>query len=158
MGVKQLQYGFTYLVALLAISVMGLGVAMAGVVWHTAQQRMKEQELLFVGHQFIKAIGTYYQRTPGVGKRYPRTFEALLKDDRFLQPLRHLRQVYTDPMTGKSEWGVIPAADGGIMGVYSLSEEVPVKSGNFSDGDKSLEGKGKYSEWVFVYQPPSVKQ
>jgi general secretion pathway protein D len=40
--------------------------------------------------------------------------------------------------------------------LYSLSEDVPVKTGNFSDADKDLEGKGKYSEWAFIYMPPSA--
>lgn len=150
------QNGFTYLAALLAVALMGIGLAAIGVVWHTAQQREKERELLFVGHQFRKAIGAYYQKTPGVGKRYPRTMEALLQDDRALVPLRHLRQVYADPLTGKMDWGVVPAPDGGIMGVYSLSEEAPVKTGNFHDANKDFEGKHKYADWKFIYMPPSA--
>jgi len=149
------QSGFTYLAALLAVALMGTGLAAIGVVWHTAQQREKERELLFVGHQFCKAIETYYQKTPGVGKRYPRTLEALLQDDRFLVPLRHLRQIYADPLTGKTEWGTVPAADGGIMGVYSLSEGEPVKIGGFADADREFEGKSKYAEWKFIFLPPS---
>ena len=150
------QSGFTYLAALLAVALMGTGLAAIGVVWHTAQQREKERELLFVGHQFCKAIETYYQKTPGVGKRYPRTLEVLLQDDRFLVPLRHLRQVYADPLTGKTEWGTVPAADGGIMGVYSLSEDAPVKTGGFADADREFEGKSKYAEWKFIFLPPSA--
>lgn len=153
---RRLQSGFTYLGALFAVALMGFGLAQIGVVWHTAQQRDKERELLFVGHQFRKAIAAYYQKTPGVGKRYPRTLEALLQDDRFLVPLRHLRQVYADPLTGKAEWGTVPASDGGIMGVYSLSEDMPVKTGGFADADKDFEGKSKYAGWKFIYMPPSA--
>jgi type II secretory pathway pseudopilin PulG len=150
------QSGFTYLAALLAVALMGTGLAAIGGVWHTAQQREKERELLFVGHQFCKAIETYYQKTPGVGKRYPRNLEVLLQDDRFLVPMRHLRQVYADPLTGKTEWGTVPAADGGIMGVYSLSEDEPVKTGGFADADREFEGKSKYAEWKFIFLPPSA--
>lgn len=150
------QSGFTYLAALLAVALLGTGLAAIGVVWHTAQQREKERELLFVGHQFCKAIESYYQKSPGVGKRYPRTLEVLLQDDRFLVPLRHLRQIYADPLTGKTEWGTVPAADGGIMGVYSLSEDEPVKTGGFADADREFEGKSKYAEWKFIFLPPSA--
>ncbi len=150
------QSGFTYLAALLAVALMGTGLAAIGAVWHTAQQREKERELLFIGHQFCKAIESYYQKSPGVGKRYPRTLEVLLQDDRFLVPLRHLRQIYADPLTGKTEWGTVPAADGGIMGVYSLSEDAPVKTGGFADADREFEGKNKYAEWKFIFLPPSA--
>ncbi len=156
MKCRRHQSGFSYLAALLAVALMGSGLAAIGHVWHTTQQREKERELLFVGHAFREAIETYYQKTPGVGKRYPRNLDALLRDDRFLAPLRHLRQVYTDPMTNKKEWGTVPAADGGIMGVYSLSEDVPIKTGAFSDADSEFEGKRKYVEWKFIYMPPSA--
>jgi type II secretory pathway pseudopilin PulG len=150
------QSGFTYLAALFAVAVMGFGLATIGVLWHTSQQRDKERELLFAGNQFRMAIAAYYQKTPGVGKRYPRTMEALLQDDRFLVPVRHLRQIYADPLTGKAEWGTVPASDGGIMGVYSLSGEAPVKTGGFADADRDFEGKSKYAEWKFIYLPPSA--
>jgi type II secretory pathway pseudopilin PulG len=156
MGARACQFGFTYLAALFAIAFMGIGLAAIGVVWHTAQQREKERELLFVGNQFRKAIETYYQQTPGVGKRYPRNLETLLQDDRFPVARRHLRQVYADPLSGKADWGTVPAPDGGIMGVYSFSEKVPVKSGNFLDVDKDFEGKEKYADWKFIYMPPSA--
>ena len=150
------QSGFTYLAALLAVALMGFGLATAGMVWHTTQQREKERELLFVGDQFRQAIEIYYQISPGVGKRYPRSLEALLQDDRFPAGHRYLRQVYADPLTGKLEWGTVAAPDGGVMGVYSLSEEIPIKTGNFSDLDKDFEGKHKYVDWKFIYLPPSA--
>lgn len=156
MGARVRQCGFTYLAALFVVAFMGIGLAAIGVVWHTAQQREKERELLFVGNQFRKAIEAYYQQTPGVGKRYPHTLEALLQDDRFLVARRHLRQVYADPLSGKTDWGTVPAPDGGIMGVYSLSEEAPVKGGNFRDVDQDFEGKEKYADWKFIYMPPSA--
>ncbi len=148
--------GFTYLAVLLVVALMGVGLAAVGVMWHTAQQRENERELLFVGHQFRQAIETYYQRTPGVGKRYPRSLEALLQDDRYLVPLRHLRQIYHDPMTGRAEWGTVPAPDGGVMGVYSLSEAASVKAANFADADRDFEGKARYADWKFIYQPQSA--
>lgn len=150
------QSGFTYLAILLVVALMGIGLAAIGMTWHTAQQRDKERQLLFAGQQFRKAIETYYQKTPGVGKRYPRSLEVLLQDDRYLVPLRHLRQVYSDPLTNKNEWGLVHAPDGGIMGVYSLSEDKPVKVAGFSDADRDLEGKAAYADWKFIYLPSSA--
>lgn len=39
------------------------------------------------------------------------------------------------------------------MGVYSLSEESPLRSANFRLRDREFEGKTKYSDWKFVFAP-----
>ena len=145
--------GFTYIALMIAVAVIGAGLAATGALWSQAAQREKERELLFVGDQFRQAIARYYQRTPGAAKRYPAKLEDLLLDRRYPSIERHLRRIYVDPMTGRSEWGLIEAPEGGIMGVRSLSEEVAIKTGNFRPVDKELEGKTRYSEWKFQYAP-----
>lgn len=145
--------GITYLVVLLLIAMMGGVLAASGVIWKTAQQREKERELLFIGDQFRKAIMLYYERTPGPVKQYPKNLEDLLQDDRYPNSQRYLRKIYIDPMTRTKEWGLVPAPNGGIMGIYSLSNDETFKTSNFSIADQALEGKNKYSEWQFVYQP-----
>ena len=112
---------------LIAVAVIGVGLAATGQVWSHSRQREKEQELLFVGDQFRQAIGRYYEGTPGPAKRYP-------------NPQRYLRKLYTDPMTGKAEWGLMQAPEGGIMGVYSLSNGVPVKQAGFRYRDRTHQG------------------
>lgn len=155
------QSGFTYLALLFFVAIMGVALAATGVLWSTARQRDKEQELLFIGNEFRKAIASYYERTPGAVKRYPASVDNLLKDNRHLTTQRYLRKVYLDPMTGSTEWGTVRAADGGIMGVYSLSERGPLKTGNFRTADQALAGKLSYAEWKFVYvpiyQPPATQ-
>ena len=145
--------GFTYLGLIFAIAVMGGVLAAAGEVWHTAQTRERERELLFVGNQFRQAIGSYYESSPGAVKRYPQALEDLLRDPRHPGVKRHLRKLYADPISGKPEWGVVKGADGGIMGVHSLSEEQPLKTANFRDADRAFEGKTRYADWLFVYKP-----
>jgi type II secretory pathway pseudopilin PulG len=145
--------GYTYLAVLLAVAVIGIGLAAAGEVWRHTAQREKEQELLFVGNQFRRAIASYYERTPGTVKRYPSRLEDLLQDPRFPGTQRHLRKMYSDPMSGKPAWGLIPAPDGGIMGIHSLSDARTIKSASFLPRDQSLEGTSRYSEWRFFYQP-----
>jgi hypothetical protein len=56
-------------------------------------------------------------------------------------------------MTGKSEWGLVKGPDGGIGGVYSLSEDKPLKIAGFKLRDASLEGAQKYSDWKFSFSP-----
>lgn len=133
---------------------MGASLALAGVVWHAAQKREKERQLLFVGNQYRQAIAAYYNRSPGSVKQFPKELSELLKDPRHLVPTRYLRRIYPDPVTGKAEWGLVKTRDNRIMGVYSLSEEEPVKQGNFRMADKEFEGKMRYTEWRFVYNPP----
>ena len=142
--------GFTYLAILFVVAIMGTGLALVGEVWATATLRERESDLLNVGNEYRKAIGRYYIAGP---RQYPRTLEDMLKDPRQAGTVRHLRKLYPDPIAGKSNWGLVRAPDGGIAGVYSLSDERPLKSGGFAVRDKEFESKQKYSEWKFVYVP-----
>lgn len=144
--------GFTYLGLLAVVAITGIGAAALGTLWHTAQQRDKERELLAIGEEMRHAIAAYVT-SPGVGRRmYPRRFQDLLLDPRHPNVVRHLRRVYVDPMTGKDEWGLVRAADGGIMGVHSLSEAAPMKTAGFASAYSAFEGARRYSEWQFVYR------
>jgi type II secretory pathway pseudopilin PulG len=140
---------------MIIVMVMGIGLAATGTLFSHAAQREKERELLFAGHQFRDAIASYYFRSPGANA-YPKSLDELVEDHRFPQPLRHLRRLYTDPMTGKAEWGLVKAPDGTIMGVHSLSEEAPVKTGNFDNADAAFEDAKKYAEWQFIFTPPKA--
>lgn len=147
------QRGFTYLALLFAVAIMGVALAAGGTMWSAEQQREREKDLLFIGHQFRTAIRNYYEQSPGTIKRYPMALEDLVKDNRYLGMKRHLRRIYRDPMTGEPTWGLVMAAEGGIMGIYSLSSEKAIKRSGFSLRDEALEGKERYSEWLFVYRP-----
>ncbi len=145
--------GFTYLSMLALVVIMGTMLGAAGEVWHIASKRDKEQELLFVGDQFRNAIKSYYQHSPGRSHRYPEALEDLLKDPRYPSTQRYLRKIYPDPVTGTLKWGLAKGPAGEILGVYSLSEEEPLKKSNFSVVDRSFEGQTKYKGWVFVFIP-----
>jgi type II secretory pathway pseudopilin PulG len=147
------QAGFTYLAVLFLVTVMGAMLAATGTIWSTAQQREKERELLFDGNQFRRAIGLYYEKSPGAIKKYPATLNDLLKDERQLATQRYLRRIFIDPMSRSNKWGLVPAPEGGIMGVYSLSEDRPFKTKKFTEANSEFAGKTKYSEWHFVYRP-----
>ena len=149
------QAGFTYLGILIIVMVMGAGLAATGTLWSTSAQREKERELLFIGNEFRQAIESYYRRSPGASV-YPKSLAELVDDKRFPMPQHHLRRVYLDPMTGKSEWGLVEAPGGaGIMGVHSLSTQAPVKTGNFRPRDEPFTDMDQYAKWTFVYAPPA---
>jgi type II secretory pathway pseudopilin PulG len=145
------EYGFTYISLLFVIIVIGLALGSTGQVWSTVQKREKEVELIFRGGQIRSAIEKYY-KMPGI-KGYPKTLEDLLKDKRQPVLMRHLRRIYEDPMTGKADWFLIKAPDGGIMGVKSRSTDETFKTKNFPPGLENLEEKTMYSQWEFVYEP-----
>ncbi len=146
--------GFTYIGLLILIAMMGFALTVVAEVWQTAQKRDKEEELLFVGNQFRRAIATY---RANVGQ-YPHQLDDLLKDPTFPGVRRYLRQIYRDPITGRAEWGLLKPDENSIVGVYSLSDAEPIKQAGFSLADESFEGKKKYSEWVFVSSSAQAAQ
>jgi len=126
------------------------GLAVVGQVWQTSAVREREVELLHVGNEYRKAIERYFLAGP---RQYPRNLSDLVKDPRQPGTVRHLRRLYPDPITGGAEWGLVKAPDGGIAGVYSLSDEAPLKLARFAVRDATFEGKTKYSDWQFAYSP-----
>jgi len=151
--VRRRNSGFTYLTVIFVVALMGTGLALAGEVWHTSALREREAELLHTGNEYRIAIERYYRAGP---RQYPRNLTDLLKDPRQAGTVRHLRKLYHDPVSGKEEWGLVRAPDGGIAGVHSLSEEKPLKSGGFAVRDKEFEAKEKYSDWKFIYVPQQL--
>jgi type II secretory pathway pseudopilin PulG len=145
--------GFTYIGLLMLIAMMAIGLGAVSEVWHTTMQRERETELLDIGLQFQRALTTYYNNSPGRTDRLPRQMEDLLKDNRVPGLKRHIRRIYRDPMTGGTEWGLVKTAEGYITGVYSLSEKEPIKKANFPLRFRDFEGRTKYSDWVFMFQP-----
>lgn len=136
--------------ALVFLFITTLGATALVELQRTQSQRAKEEELLFAGDQFRRAIKSYYSTVaPGKGQTLPRSLEDLLEDTRFPVPVRHLRRIYADPMTGKPDWVLVPGA-GGIIGVHSHSTANTFKKAEFSVQNQQLQGKETYADWVFV--------
>lgn len=151
MSAGRKQQGFTLLGMMIVIAIMGAGLAAYGELASHAAQREKEAELLFRGNQYRQAIESYYEKE----RRYPRALADLLEDRRFPMPVRHLRKLYADPLTGAADWEIVQAPDGGIMGVHSKSEGAPIKSGNFTQRDAAFSDAASYSQWQFMHKPPA---
>lgn len=144
------QKGFTYVGFLIAVAVTGAGLAAFAEIASHAGQREKEAELLFRGNQYREGIASYHK----LEGRYPQSLDQLLKNQG--TPVRHLRKLYPDPMTGDADWVVMPAPDGGILGVHSRSEAAPIKTGNFLSKDEAFQDALRYADWKFVYGPPGI--
>jgi hypothetical protein len=131
--------------------ILGLSLATVGKVARTSAIREKEGELLFAGDQIRQAIAAYYDARRESAVRYPRSLEDLLVDTP-QSPVHHkLRQVYVDPFSGETDWGLIRSRDGGVMGVYSRSDDVPLKQSHFPLGYEGFAEAKSYAEWKFVY-------
>ncbi len=144
--------GFTFVSVLFAVTVMGIALLAASRVWTSMAAGEKEAELLFRGDQIRRAIGRYYEASPGA-KSYPPELQSLIKDPRFPAARRHLRRIYDDPFTGKPDWELIKAPGGGIMGVRSASALEPRKKRNFPLVYSEFEDRTSYGDWLFVYTP-----
>lgn len=152
--------GFIYIGLLVLVAIFGLGSVGAARILASSERLERETELLFVGAQIRSAIASYYTSSPGT-PRYPDTLEQLLQDPRFPVVRRHLRQIYTDPISGDSNWGLVKAPEGGIMGVYSLSTREPLKRTGFESPNQTLNDLGTrsrstsyaYRDWQFIFAP-----
>lgn len=142
--------GFTSLGLLFAVAVASLALAGTGLLWHFEARREKEKELLFIGEAYRRAIASYYDASPGSAKEYPKRLEDLLLDARFPMPVRHLRRLYRDPMTGDSDWKLILLQER-ITGIASRSGEQPIKVSGFPTELTGFEQARSYGDWRFEH-------
>jgi len=141
------QRGYTYLLVLFLVAGLGLVAAETGVVWQHATQREREADLLAIGAEFARAIGSYRKASPD--RALPETLQQLVEDRRGPAPVRHLRRVYRDPLTGEATWG-LEKAGGRIAGVFSLAPGTPIRRHDLPDELADAKGEvERYSDWVF---------
>ncbi|MGC4099191.1 MAG: hypothetical protein QM706_18925 [Nitrospira sp.] len=153
-SLKRHEAGFSYLMVMIAITLMGLAMTTAARQWKTVVQRELEADLLAKGMEIQTALALYSASAKAgrvmPGEVYPQTLAELTKS-----PKPFLRKVYLDPV-GHSEWELLRAPTGGIMGVRSKSKRTPIKQGNFPLAVRHFEGKPTHYDWVFQYPNPSL--
>ena len=151
---RRQETGFSYLMVMIVITLMGLAMTVAARQWKTMVQRDLETDLLAKGIEIQTALAFYSARTKAgrivPGEVYPQTLTELTRPPK---PL--LRKVYLDPM-GRGEWEFLRAPTGGIMGVRSKSRQKPIKQGNFPLAVRHFEGKPTHYDWVFQHPNPSM--
>lgn len=144
------QEGFTYFGILILVVFIGLMLAAAGEVASTQARRERETELLFIGHQYREAIALYFR----ANHRWPTQLADLVEDDSGAATAQHyLRRLYPDPMTRAADWTLLPAPNGGFMGVGSTSKLAPLKRAGFDPEDVDFDKAESYADWVFAFQP-----
>lgn len=139
---------------LFVVFLLSLAVLAAAEVERFSSQREREADLLFVGNAYSKALSEYAKHSPKTAATpFPDTLADLLQDPRVQVTTRYLRQLYPDPITASSDWGLVRDAKGGIRGIYSLSKEKPIRVAGLPIG---LSGSAKtYREWKFYADAPA---
>lgn len=84
------QRGYAMAALLVAIAVMGVLMAAAMPAWKTLVQRDREDELVFRGEQYARAVGLFQRKFAGA---FPPSVELLVQQ-------KFLRKAYKDPITG----------------------------------------------------------
>ncbi len=174
--------GYAMVVLLIGIAIMGILMSVAMPAWRTMMRREREEELIFRGQQYARAIGLFQRKFAGA---YPPSIDFLIQQ-------RFLRKKYKDPMTKDGEFQLLyqgqqMAARGtrtpgsptspGTPGDPGQDPGGATSTGTFQTGgtqvgprggimgvaskskDTSLKiynGRTVYSEWQFVYVPTNV--
>ena len=147
--------GFAMAALLVAMAVMAVVMSALLPVWHTLSVREKEEELMWRGQQYDRAIQLYRKKNAAPG---PPNLDALIQG-------RFLRKKFKDPITnadfdlvGVSAGGQTapgapnaPAAQQPPRGFGQLIGSVRSKSKAHSF--REPEGATTYDQWQFSYVP-----
>lgn len=167
---------------LATLAVMGVLMSVALPAWRQAAQREREEELIFRGKQYVRAIALFQRR---YANAYPPNFDVLVEQG-------FLRKKYKDPMTEDGEFQVLyqvevlqqRGAAAGQRGAASASSGPGGSSSNAGLGGRGgqasvaaprggvigvvskstaksirlYNGRNYYNEWQFVYVPTTVGQ
>jgi type II secretory pathway pseudopilin PulG len=146
--------GYAMAALLVALSVMSILLSVAMPTWSQMIRREREEELIFRGNQYARALSRYQRTRPGAA---PTSLDELIKE-------RLLRKKFRDPMAvdkegefqllylnqqGTAGRGAGPQIgntlstkpSGGIRGVASK---------NTGQSIRVFNGKTRYNEWEFV--------
>jgi len=151
---RRRQRGVGYVGVLFLVALIGTWLAATGEATSAASARERDLQLIAVGKEYQRAIRQYYLSSPGTVPSYPSRLEDLTLDLRHLEPRRHLRRLYRDPVTGKTDWGIKRAPDGGIMGVYSSATREPIMPERLARASGISATRGRsYADFVFAFSP-----
>jgi type II secretory pathway pseudopilin PulG len=140
--------GFAMAGLLVGIALLSLGLSIAMPTWRTLVQREKEEELIWRGQQYDRAIQLYRKKNAAPGAP---------SVDRLVEG-RFLRKKFKDPITGGdfelvgvSQAGNAPGVQQPQRGYGQLIGGVRSKSK--AKSFRVLNGRSTYADWQFTYVP-----
>jgi hypothetical protein len=98
--------GYALAVLMVFTTVLLVGLTTAEINWQQAMQREREEELIFRGKQYMRAIMLWKRKFPGPATNPlwgPTSIDALLNTNNF----HFLRKRWKDPMTNSDQWRII---------------------------------------------------
>ena len=123
--------GYTLAVVMVFTSVLLVTLSGAVINWQKAMQREREEELIYRGKQFMRAVELWQRKFPGT---YPTTIDALLSTNN----TRFLRKKWKDPITNSDEWRLLKMnPDGSISGLTVIPGSSPLGPSNFGGSSSS---------------------
>jgi type II secretory pathway pseudopilin PulG len=99
--------GYAFVALMVAFTVMLIALAAALPSVYHESQREKEEELIFRGNEYARAIYLFQRQF----QRYPKSVDELIRTNN----LRFLRHAYKDPMTPKGNWRFIHVGPNGVL-------------------------------------------
>jgi type II secretory pathway pseudopilin PulG len=100
--------GFTYLLLLWWVAIAGVLLMALGRHWSFERRREQEIEMVFRAQEIQRALTAYHRYVPEGGQAaWPKTLQDLVDDRRGPVVQHHLRRVWSDPLTGQSDWGLV---------------------------------------------------
>jgi hypothetical protein len=146
------QAGYTFPIMLLILAAVSYGAAQLENSQSYRLKRDKEEELLFRGMEYLKAIRAF-EAANATETRFPKKLEELVSDPRS-NGRRFIRQLYKDPITGQ-DFDLILTRDRTISGVVSRSKGVPFRKVDFDKLLKGFDRAGSYTDWRFEVPSPN---
>jgi type II secretory pathway pseudopilin PulG len=147
-GTRSAERGFAMAGLLVSIALLSLALSVAMPAWKTLAQREKEEELIWRGQQYDRAIQLYRKKNAAPGAP---SVDKLVEG-------RFLRKKYKDPITnadfeliGVSQAGNAPGVQQPQRGFGQLVGGVRSKSK--AKSLRVFNGRTVYSEWQFTYVP-----
>lgn len=107
MGRRDRQAGYAVIVVVLLLALVAIALTAAVPSVLTQGRREREEELIFRGEQYRRAIGLFNRKFG----RLPLRLDELL----YTSQLSFLRRAWPDPMSAKGEWRVIRVGPSGEM-------------------------------------------
>lgn len=118
--------GYVLLVLSLFAALIAVGLMQAIPTLLVQTQRDREEELIFRGEQYQRAIQLYVRKFG----RYPNSLDDLEETN----GVRFLRHRYRDPITGEEEWRLIHIGPGGTFPDSKNAINAPTQPGGLPGG------------------------
>jgi hypothetical protein len=147
---RRRQQGFSYVVVMFLVAFLAIASVRALENAKVAEKRDKEAQLLWTGMEYRKAIAKYHAHA--MGAKYAKELKEL-EYLALVNPIRPLRKQYRDPITGSKDWGLVRNEKDEIVGVYSKSQQAPLKRDGFPPELANFAGAKSYSDWKFIFKP-----